>query len=162
PQRADALRGEVKALFALGGARAQEARGLAEQLLALTPDDVEALVAVAKGRAAAGDAAGALTVLQQAQTRAPARADLRKLQGDVALKIGDKSGALAAYRAALELDRGYVQVWLDLGRLHRYGEAVQAWEKVTRLDPSGPFAQRARVHARTALDLQHIFTSDAA
>jgi tetratricopeptide (TPR) repeat protein len=268
PQRADALLGEVKALFALGGARAQEAHGLAEQLLALTPDDVEALVAVAKGRAAAGDAAGALTVLQQAQTRAPARADLRKLQGDVALKIGDKSGALAAYRAALELDRGYVQVWLDLGRLHeekeewadaqaayeraldalptfneaalaladllrrsgrpraavvrlaemleqdpydlpallllgrallddkrdeqaleafrralkfdpdqiealfqqgvvlarlhRYGEAVQAWEKVTRLDPSGPFAQRARVHARTALDLQHIFTSDAA
>jgi len=258
----------VKALFALGGARAQEAHGLAEQLLALTPDDVEALVAVAKGRAVAGDAAGALTVLQQAQTRAPARADLRKLQGDVALKIGDKSGALAAYRAALELDRGYVQVWLDLGRLHeakeewadaqaayeraldtlptfneaalaladllrrsgrpraavtrlaemleqdpydlpallllgrallddkrdeqaleafrralkfdpdqvealfqqgvvlarlhRYGEAVQAWEKVTRLDPSGPFAQRARVHARTALDLQHIFTSDAA
>ena len=268
PQRADALLGEVKALFALGGARAQEAHGLAEQLLALTPDDVEALVAVAKGRAVAGDAAGALTVLQQAQTRAPARADLRKLQGDVALKIGDKSGALAAYRAALELDRGYVQVWLDLGRLHeakeewadaqaayeraldtlptfneaalaladllrrsgrpraavtrlaemleqdpydlpallllgrallddkrdeqaleafrralkfdpdqvealfqqgvvlarlhRYGEAVQAWEKVTRLDPSGPFAQRARVHARTALDLQHIFTSDAA
>src|SRR5205807_185136 len=121
---ADALLGEVKALFALGGARAQEAHGLAEQLLALTPDDVEALVAVAKGRAVAGDAAGALTVLQQAQTRAPARADLRKLQGDVALKIGDKSGALAAYRAALELDRGYVQVWLDLGRLH---EAKEEW-----------------------------------
>src|SRR6266571_239426 len=189
-------------------------------------------------------------------------------QGDAAVKVGDKRGALAAYRAALELDHGYVQVWLDLGRLqedkeawaeaeeayehalealptfneaalaladllrrsgrtraavvrlaemleqdpydlpallllgrallddkrdeqaleafrralkfdpdqvealfqlgvvlarlHRYGEAVQAWEKVTRLDPSGPFAQRARVHARTALDLQHIFTSDAA
>src|SRR5437773_2236852 len=268
PQRADALLGEVKALLALGGARAEEARALAEQLLALTPDDVEALVAVAKGRAAAGDAAGALTAVQPAQTRAPARADLHKLQGDVALKVGDKRGALAAYRAALELDHGYVQVWLDLGRLqedkeawaeaeeayehalealptfneaalaladllrrsgrtraavvrlaemleqdpydlpallllgrallddkrdeqaleafrralkfdpdqvealfqlgvvlarlHRYGEAVQAWEKVTRLDPSGPFAQRARVHARTALDLQHIFTSDAA
>src|SRR2546427_2976080 len=89
PQRADALLGEVKALFALGGARAEEAHELAEQLLALTPDDVEALVAVAKGRAAVGDAAGALTVLQQAQARAPARADLRKLQGDVALKIGE-------------------------------------------------------------------------
>src|SRR5207249_2483350 len=71
PQRADALLGEVKALFALGGARAEEARGLAEHLLTLTPDDVDALVAVAKGRAAAGDAAGALTALQQAQTRAP-------------------------------------------------------------------------------------------
>jgi superkiller protein 3 len=225
-------------------------------------------VAVAKGRAAAGDAAGALTALQQAQTRAPGRADLHKLQGDVAVKIGDKAGGLAAYRAALELDAGFVQVWLDLGRLHeakeewsdaqqayeraldalptfheaalaladllrrsgrvrqavvrlaelleqdpydlpallllgrallddkrddqaleafrralkfdpeqvealfqlgvvlarqhRYAEAVQAWEKVTRIDPGGPFAQRARIHARTALDLQHIFDSDAA
>src|SRR6185295_4508209 len=187
-----------------------------------------------KGRAAGGDAAGALTALQQAQTRAPGRADLHKLQGDVALKVGDKAGALVAYRSALELDRGYVQVWLDLGRLHeekedwnearkayeraldalptfneaalaladllrrsghvrpaivrlaemleqdpydlpallllgvalarvhRYGEAVQAWEKVTRVDPGGPFAQAARAHARTALDLKHIFASDAA
>jgi len=266
PGRADARLGEVKALFALGGSRAEEACGLAEELLDLTPDDVDALVAVAKGRAAGGDAAGALTALQQAQTRAPARADLHKLQGDVALRIGDKAGALDAYRAALELDAGYVQVWLDLGRLHedkeewneaqrayeraldvlptfheaalaladllrrsgrvrqavvrlaelleqdpydlpallllgrallddkrdaqaleafrralkfdpeqvealfqhgvvlarlhRYGEAVQAWEKVTRIEPGGPFAQRARMHARTALDLQHIFAPD--
>ncbi len=268
PGRADARLGEVKALFALGGPRAEEARGLAEELLELTPDNVDALVAAAKGRAAGGDAAGALTALQQAQTRAPGRADLHKLQGDIALKVGDKAGAFAAYRSALELDRGYVQVWLDLGRLHeekeelnearkayeraldvlptfheaalaladllrrsghvraaivrlaemleqdpydllallllgrallddrrdaqaleafqralkfdpeqvealfqlgvalarlhRYGEAVQAWEKVTRTDPGGPFAQAARAHARTALDLKHIFASDAA
>ncbi|HUK21091.1 MAG TPA: tetratricopeptide repeat protein [Gemmatimonadales bacterium] len=264
--RSDALLGEVKALFSLG--RDEEARGLAEQLLERTPDDVEALVVVAKGRAAGGDAAGALTVLGRAQTRAPQRADLRKLQGDVAAKVGDRTGALAAYRAALELDPGYGQVWLELGRLHeqredwgeaersydraldvlptfyeaalaradllrrigrlreaiarlasmleddpydlkallllgrallddkraeaareafrrvlkfdaehveawfqlgvalalahRYAEAVEAWEKVTRLDPSGPYAQRARAHARTALDLAHIFTSEAA
>src|SRR5207302_1845190 len=238
---------------------------LAEELLELAPDHVDALVAAAKGRAAGGDAAGALTALQQAQARAPGRADLHKLQGDVALKVGDKAGAFAAYRAALELDRGYVQVWLDLGRLHeekeawsearqayeraldalptfheaalaladllrrsghvrqaivrlaemleqdpydllglrllgrallddkrdaqaleafqralkfdpeqvealfqlgvalarlhRYGEAVQAWEKVTRIDPGGPFAQAARAHARTALDLKHIVAS---
>ena len=268
PGRADARLGEVKALFALGGARVEEARGLAEELLELTPDNVDALVAAAKGRAAGGDAAGALTALQQAQTRAPGRADLHKLQGDVAIKVGDKAGALTAYRSALELDRGYIQVWLDLGRLHeekqewsearqayeralaalptfneaalaladllrrsghvrqavvhladmleqdpydlpallllgrallddkrdaqaleafqralkfdpdqvealfqlgvalarvhRYGEAVQAWEKVTRIDPGGPFAQAARAHARTALDLKHIFASDAA
>ena len=268
PGRADARLGEVKALFALGGPRAAEAGALAEELLELTPNNVDALVAVAKGRAAGGDAAGALTALQQAQTRSPGRADLHKLQGDVALKVGDKAGALAAYRAALELDRGYVQVWLDLGRLHeereawsearqayeraldalptfheaalaladllrrtgkvrqavvrlaemleqdpydllallllgrallddkrdaqaleafqralkfdpdeveavfqlgvalarlhRYGEAVQAWEKVTRIDPGGPFAQAARAHARTALDLKHIFASETA
>ncbi len=268
PDRADARLGEVKALFALGGWRGDEAHGLAEELLAMAPEDVDALVAVARGRAGAGDAAGALTALQQAQTRAPGRADLHKLQGDVALKVGDKHGALAAYHAALELDPGFIQVWVDLGRLHeekeawddarrayeqaldalptfheaalaladllrrsghprqavvrlaelleqdpydlpallllaraliddkrdaqalealrralkfdpdqvealfqlgvvlarlhRYAEAVEAWEKVTRVDPAGPFAQRARVHARTALDLQHIFASDAA
>src|SRR5207244_6400786 len=108
PDRPDARLGEVKALFALG--RTVEAAALAEELLPLAPDDVEALVAAARGRAATGDAAGALTALTQAQTRAPARADLHKLQGDVALKVGDKSGALAAYRGALELDPGYVQV----------------------------------------------------
>ncbi len=267
--RVDARLGEVKALFALGGRRAEEAGALAEELLVLAPDHVDALVAVARGRAVAGDAAGALTALQQAQTRAPGRADLHKLQGDVAMKVGDKQGALAAYRAALELDPGYVQVCVDLGRLHeqkedwgaaqqayeraldalptfheaalaladllrrsgrlrdaivrladmleqdpydldalvllgrtliddkrhaealeafrralkfdpehvgtlfylgvtlarlhRYPEAVEAWERVTRLDPGGPYAQRARAHARTALDLAHIFSaSDAA
>src|SRR5436309_3468471 len=147
PDRPDARLGEVKALFALG--HTTEPAALAEELLPLAPDDVEALVAAARGVSATGDAAGALTALRQAQTRAPDRADLHKLQGDVALKVGDKGGALAAYRGAL-------------ARLHRYAEAVQAWERVTRLDPSGPFAQRARMHARTALDLQHIFASDAA
>src|SRR5205814_8132118 len=94
---------------------------------------------------------GALTVLQQAQTRAPARADLRKLQGDVALKIGDKSGALAAYRAALELDRGYVQVWLDLGRLHEekeeWADAQAAYERALEALPTFNEAALARAPA---------------
>ncbi|TMM10453.1 MAG: tetratricopeptide repeat protein, partial [Actinobacteria bacterium] len=264
---AAAALGEVKSLLAVR--RAGEALPLAEELVAKTPEDVEVLVAVARARAAAGDAAGALTALRQAQTRAPDRADLHKLQGDIALKVGDRQGARHAYRAALDLDQGFVQVWLELGRLHeqdeeweqarrayeealealptfheaalaladllrrsgsvrtavirlaemleqdpydldallllgrallddkrnaealeafrralkfdtdhtgalfylgatlarlqRYGEAVDAWERVTRVDPAGPFAQRARIHARTAVDLQHIFsTSDAA
>jgi tetratricopeptide (TPR) repeat protein len=264
---ATAALGEVKSLLAVH--RSAEALPLAEALVATTPEDVEVLVATAKARAATGDAAGALTALQQAQTRAPARADLHKLQGDIALKVGDRQGARSAYRGALDLDEGFVQVWLDLGRLHeqdeewaeaqrayeaaldalptfheaalaladllrrsgsvraavvrlaemleqdpydmdallllgrsllddkrdaealeafrralkfdpqhtgalfylgvtlarlqRYSEAVDAWERVTRIDPGGPFAQRARMHARTAVDLQHIFsTSDAA
>src|SRR5256712_10305144 len=117
PQRADALLGEVKALFALGGERATEARALAEQLLTLTPEDVEALVAVARGRAAAGDAAGALTALHQAQTREPGRADPHTPQGDAAHKAGYKRGALAAYPAAPEPAPRYVPGWPGLGRL---------------------------------------------
>jgi tetratricopeptide (TPR) repeat protein len=266
PHRTDARLGELKALLALN--RSVEAVGPAEELLTLAPNDVEALLVVAKARAAQGDAAAALTALAQAQSRAPARADLHKLQGDVLVKVGDRGGALAAYRGALELDQGFVAVWVDLGRIHeqreewtdalqayeralhalptyheaamaladlqrrlgrlpaaierltdvleqdpydlealvllgralledqrpeaaleafrrvlkfdpahvaalfnegvvlarlrRFREAVHQWEQVTHLDPSGPFAQRARMHARTALDLQHIFTSDAA
>ncbi len=264
---AAAALGEVQSL--LGLHRGAEALPIAEDLVTRAPEHVEVLVAAAKARAATGDAAGALTALRQAQTRAPARADLHKLQGDIALKVGDRQGARTAYRGALDLDKGFVQVWLDLGRLHeqdeewpdaqrayeealealptfhaaalalsdllrrtgglraavvrlagmleqdpydmdallllgrtllddkrnaeglevfrralkfdpdhtgalfylgatlarlqRYAEAVDAWERVTRIDPGGPFAQRARVHARTAVDLQHIFsTSDAA
>jgi len=266
PDQTEARLGEIKALLALG--RTAEAAGPAEELLLLAPGDVEPLVVVAQARAAEGDAAAALTALQDAQNRAPARADLRKLQGDVLSKVGDRGGALAAYRAALELDHGFVAVWVELGRLHeqreewadaqrayeraldvlptyheaalsladlqrrlgrlrpaiarladmleqdpydldalillgralledkrttaaleafrrvlkfdpehvaalfhegvvlarlrRYREAVHVWEMVTRIDPSGPYAQRARMHARTAVDLQHIFTSDAA
>src|SRR5205814_219304 len=99
---APAAAAEPPASTAADSPRAEEARALAEELLELTPDNVDALVAAAKGRAAGGDAAGALTALQQAQTRAPGRADLHKLQGDIAVKVGDKAGALAAYRSALE------------------------------------------------------------
>jgi len=266
PARTDARLGEVKALLALS--KGDEARGLAEELIAVAPDDVEVLVAVARARTITGAAAEALTALRVAQQRAPARADLHKLQGDVALKVGDRKGALTAYRSALELDGGFVQVWLEMGRLreqeeewddarqayekaldtlptfhdaamalsdllrrtgktrqavtrlaemleqdpydleallllgrsllddkryehalaafrralkfepdnvtawfhvgvslarlHRYAEAVEGWEKVTRIDPGSEYAQRARQHARTALDLRHIFSSDAA
>jgi cytochrome c-type biogenesis protein CcmH/NrfG len=74
--------------------------------------------------------------------------------------------ALEAFRRALKFEPGQVealfQVGVALARRHRYAEAVEAWEKVTRLDPAGPFAVRARLHARTALDLKHIFTSGTA
>src|SRR5439155_1539970 len=116
------------------------ALALAEALVAKAPEDVEVLVAVAKARAATGDAGGALTALRQAQTRAPARADLHKLQGDIGLKVGDRQGARAAYRAALDLDEGFVQVWLDLGRLHEQDdervEAQRAYEAALEALPT--------------------------
>jgi tetratricopeptide (TPR) repeat protein len=264
--RTDARLGEVRALLALD--KLAEAAPLAEELVTLVPAEVEALVAAARVRSHAGDAAGALAAIEHAQQRAPARPDLHKLQGDVARKMGDRTGALTAYRSALDLDPGFVQVWVDLARLHedqeawrdaeaayeraldalptfheaglgladllrrtgrvkpaiarladmleqdsydldalmllgrallddkrydaaleafrrvlkfdaqhvaavfhvgvalarlqRYPEAVEAWEQVARLEPGGPYAQQARRHARTAMDLKHIFTTDAA
>ena len=49
-----------------------------------------------------------------------------------------------------------------LARERRYREAVQHWERCIALDPSGPHASQARMHARTALDLVHIFAGEAA
>jgi len=49
-----------------------------------------------------------------------------------------------------------------LARERRYREAVQHWERCISLDPSGPLAAKARMHARTALDLVHIFAGEAA
>src|SRR5206468_11945659 len=72
--------------------------------------------------------------------------------------------ALEAFQRALKFDPDQVEALFQLGvalaRLHRYDEAVQAWGKVTRIDPASAFAQAARAHARTAVDLQHIFASD--
>src|SRR5207253_6790825 len=89
--------GEVKSLLAVH--RAAEALPLAEALVAKAPEDVEVLVATAKARAATGDAASALTALRQAQTRAPARADLHKLQDHIALKGRERHGARSADRS---------------------------------------------------------------
>jgi tetratricopeptide (TPR) repeat protein len=263
--RWEARLGIVQALVALG--RAGEARADANTLLAERADDLTALLAVAETRRAAGDPAGALEVLHRARTRAPDRADVRKLEGDAARALGDHEGARAAYEAATTLDprspdahaalgalhegrdrmddavRAYraalavrgnhrdatlglarvlrrqghtvqaVNLLVDLAataphdldvllalaqglvddgrvtealplvdriaahdarhvgalftrgvllaRLRRYPEAVRAWEQVVQLAPDGPFAARARRHARTAQDLQQIFRGTA-
>jgi tetratricopeptide (TPR) repeat protein len=44
-----------------------------------------------------------------------------------------------------------------LARLRRYSEAAKEWDQVISIEPDGPFAREARKHARSALDLKHIF-----
>jgi cytochrome c-type biogenesis protein CcmH/NrfG len=48
-----------------------------------------------------------------------------------------------------------------LARQRRFDQAVESWERVVQLDPSGPFAAHARSRARSARDLQHIFAVSA-
>jgi tetratricopeptide (TPR) repeat protein len=262
----EARRGEVRSLLALG--RGGEAVHGAERLAAESPEDVDLQLALASARLAAGNPAGALDALRVARERAPQRADVLKLEGDIAQGLGHLQAAQQAYQAALALDPGLVQVQVELGKvleargdqraaeasyraaleilpthsaavlalaslyrrtgaprgavnllvdllteepsnveallslgralmedrrldaalqvlrrvlafdekhvgahffagvvlaqLKRYREAVGLWERVIALDPAGPFAQEARKHTRTALDLQHIFRSEAA
>jgi cytochrome c-type biogenesis protein CcmH/NrfG len=92
--------------------------------------------------------------------------DALLLLGRALLEDKRADAALGAFHRVLKFDPEHVAALfyegVVLARLKRYHEAVRAWEQVTRLDPSGPYAQQARMHARTAIDLQHIFTSDAA
>src|SRR5262249_51786913 len=80
--------------------------------------DVEVMLALARVRVAAGNPVGALDLLAVARERAPQRADLLKLQGDIAAGLGDLERAREAFEAALALDPRFVQVWVDLGRVH--------------------------------------------
>jgi cytochrome c-type biogenesis protein CcmH/NrfG len=49
-----------------------------------------------------------------------------------------------------------------LAEQHRYREAIERWHKVIELEPAGEYARRARRDARTAADLQSIFTPGGA
>jgi tetratricopeptide (TPR) repeat protein len=117
--------GELRCLLALN--RTGEAAPLAEALLAEGGDDADVALLVAETRSRTGDPAAALDILRRAEVRSPARADLRKMLGDVSRSVGDFDLARDAYRTALDLDPGYVEVWVEYGRLsERRGAAREA------------------------------------
>ena len=90
---------------------------------------MDAALLAAEARSRFGDPAAALDCCAGAQVRSPARADVRKLLGDVARGVGDGDLAREAYRVALDLDPGYVEVWVEYGRLcERRGDAREAEE----------------------------------
>lgn len=153
PNHRAARTGEVRALLGLN--RPGEARPLAEALLAAFTDDVDTALMVAEARGGTSDLAGAIDVLKRAEERAPARADVRKALGDVALRIGDGELARAAFQAALELDPGYVEVWLEVGRLALTHDDVREAERAFRaaLDRLPTYADAA--HALASLYADH-------
>ena len=116
----EAALGEVRSLLALD--RADEATGLAEELLNRLRDDVDALMAVARVRLAAGNPVGALDLVKEAQLRAPGRPDLLQLQARIAVHLGDIDGAVDAYHAVLQLDGALAQAWWELGGLEERRE----------------------------------------
>ena len=113
--RPDARLGEIRALLKLG--RAAEAGTQAESLAAERPDDVDALLVLAQARLSKGDPGGAMQALGSARSRAPHRADVLKLQGDIAVGFKDFDTAKEAYQAAAAVDPRFVQVRVDLGRV---------------------------------------------
>jgi len=115
PDHPTAMTGEATALLRLG--RPIEARLVAESVLHRTPNDIETLMLAASARGEAGDPAAALAALDTARRVAPMRADVHKHIGDIASKLGDTEGAVAAYRNALSLDSQYAVVRYQLARV---------------------------------------------
>lgn len=115
PELAPAMIGEATALLRLG--RAIESRLVAESVLYRMPENIEILMLAAAARGEAGDPASALAALDTARRVAPMRADVHKHIGDIARKLGDTEGAIAAYRNALSLDAGYAVVRYQLARV---------------------------------------------
>jgi len=126
---APAMSGAATALLRVG--RADEAREIAEALCHPERSEgstVDTLLLVASARDATGDALGAREALDKALQQAPGRADAHKFAGDVARKLGDVRGAIAAYRAALGIDAGFALVRLELGRLYVEQEDLDSAE----------------------------------
>ena len=127
PEHSRAMRGEAQALTMLG--RGAEARVVAEQILVLAPEDVEALMLVASVRFEAGDPAAALEALDTARRLAPQRAEVLRWIGNITRSVGDLEGAIAAYRHALNLDKDFAAVRFELARLL---VRKSAWEEAER------------------------------
>ncbi|PYO76512.1 MAG: hypothetical protein DMD67_08305, partial [Gemmatimonadetes bacterium] len=141
-----------------------EAQRAYERALDVLPTFHEAALALADLLRRSGRVRQAVVRLAELLEQDPYDLPALLLLGRALLDDKRDAQALEAFRRALKFDPEQVEALFQhgvvLARLHRYGEAVQAWEKVTRIEPGGPFAQRARMHARTALDLQHIFAPD--
>ena len=107
--------------------RLVEAERLYERILEGAPDDVEALNIVALAQLRNGRAPKALSLLERAVRTAPQDPFTRHNLGRVREGAGDIAGAIAAYRAALELRADFFVARLYLAAaLERSGQAQAA------------------------------------
>lgn len=85
------------------------------------PDEVERLLTLASAERARGNLISARHLIEQALQRAPERADIHELLGDVLHSVGDLEAALESYRRARELapnrpsaEEKWAQTFLEL------------------------------------------------
>ena len=162
PNRVDAFLGEFRAMLALQ--QGADAIDDAEALAVEHPEDVEVLVTLAQIRLANDSPAAALEVLNLARSRAPQRPDILRLEGDIAVGMGDFDTACRVYLEALQLDPKLIQVHFALGKVYEHREewdvAENAYRSAVDVLPTYSEAVVAlsnlyvrRRHARAAVDL---------
>lgn len=112
--------------FADGGGAA-EAQSLYEQLLALHPDDVEALNYLAVAAGSRGDLRTACRLLGHAAVAHPADAATWRNLGMCALAAGDTAQAVTAFNKAVTLESSHAPSHLQRGHaLERHGRPLEA------------------------------------
>jgi tetratricopeptide (TPR) repeat protein len=155
PDRIDVRLGEIRVLQAMG--QVTEAVSAAVDLTSQHPEDVEALIALAEALLANEDPAGALQALNRARQRAPQRADILKIEGAIAVDMGDYDAARRAYEDALTLDPKLMPLLLGLGQLHEVREDLQAAEAAYRaaLDVLPGFTEAAVALAKLYMRQDH-------
>lgn len=109
----------------------------------LQPEYAPALIERARLKAADRDFPAAIAELDQLIAREPNNAEAIKLKGDVMVYgLGDRDGALGAYRAAVEAQPKFLDGHAALVRMlmaqSKNDEAAQALEKLAALAPSHP------------------------
>jgi superkiller protein 3 len=151
-------------------ARVLAARGLireaeTELLSALdaVPTYAEATLELATLRRKTGASKEALELLIDLMQRDPYHFDALLALGETLFELGRKSDAATAFKRVRRFDPSHVGALYFEGVLlaekHRYREAIERWHKAIELEPGGEYARRARRDARTAADLQHIFSA---
>lgn len=131
--------------------RRELARECWERLRVLHPEDAGILESIAHLRAAAGDRAGAIALLEQAVALDPGRAPAWFNLGFLRQEVGDHAGALEAFERALgldpKLDRALYGKALSLIRLGRVEESIPVLRANTELQPMSPYGWYQLAHA---------------
>ena len=119
--------------------RLKEARVLLEEVLRRAPSYARALGLMGIVHHRAGRFADARGVLEKARVSAPSDVWVQLRMGLLLSDLGDKEGAISAYRSILSRQPNHPVTWYHLGKdlldLERFEEAEQAYTKAVDLDP---------------------------
>ncbi len=110
------------------------------QVLALVPQDVDALMARGHALATQSRYAEAEADFAKAAKLVPQNVDAWNNYGNVLLELGRDADAIAAYNQALAARPGFAQAWFNkgkaLGNLERYTDAAAAYEAALDINPN--------------------------
>ena len=144
----------------------REAEAELEGALDAVPTYTEATLELASLRRTSGRTDESLDLLITLLERDPYHFDGLLALAETLLAIGRKRDAAHAIKRILRFDPDHVGALYYDGVLltdqKRFREAIDRWRRAIEIDPASDYARRARREARTAMDLDTIFSATAA